>query len=81
MKRCDVDFREDIPQKQLERAWLATAANNPLFKNTTKFIRKFKMSICNLGVVDWEYKLLKNDFERLYPNLNFEEEWQKIIEQ
>lgn len=81
MKRSEVDFRGDIPQKQLERAWLATAASNPLFKNTTRFIRKFKMGISKLGVADWEYKLLKNDFERLYPNLNFEEEWKKLVEE
>lgn len=79
MKRCDVDFSEDY-KKELECALLA-AETEPIFKNTTKFIRKFKMGISNIGVADWEYKLLKNDFDRLYPNLNFEKEWKKVVEE
>lgn len=69
MKRSEVDFTEEY-KKQLEKELIS--------KNTTKFIKKFKMGISNVGVVDWEYKLLKNEFERLYPNLNFEEEWKKV---
>lgn len=79
MKCCDVDFNEEY-KKQLEYA-LIVAENEPLFKNTTKFIRKFKMGISNVGVVDWEYKLLKNEFDRLYPNLNFQAEWQKVVDE
>lgn len=52
-----------------------------LSKNITKFARKFKMGICCVATAEGQYKLLKNDFERVFPNLNFYEEWKKVVEE
>lgn len=72
MKRCEVDFTEEY-KKQLE--------NELLSKNIVKFARKFKMGICCVGTVEGQYNLLKTDFERLYTNLQFDEEWKKVVEE
>lgn len=50
-------------------------------KNIVKFARKFKMGIYCVASVEGQFDLLKRDFERLYPNLNFVEEWKKVIEE
>ena len=52
-----------------------------LSKNIVKFARKFKMGICCVATAEGQYKLLKNDFERIFPNLNFHEEWKKVVEE
>lgn len=69
MKRSEVDFSEEY-KKQLE--------NELLSKNIVKFARKFKMGIYCVAPVDGQFDLLKEDFERVFPNLNFEEEWKKV---
>lgn len=69
MKRCEADFSEEY-KKQLE--------NDLLSKNIVKFARKFKMGIYCVAPVENLYKLLKEDFERVFPNLNFEDEWKKV---
>lgn len=72
MKRSEADFSEEY-KKQLE--------NDLLSKNIIKFARKFKLGICCVGTAEGQYNLLKEDFERVFPNLDFEEEWKKTIEQ
>lgn len=72
MKRSEADFSEEY-KKQLE--------NELLSKNIIKFARKFKMGIYCVASVEGQFDLLKEDFERLYPNLNFEEEWQKVVKE
>lgn len=72
MKRSEADFSEEY-KKQLE--------NELLFKNIVKFARKFKMGIYCIAQVEDQYKLLKEDFERIFPNLNFYEEWKKVVEE
>lgn len=69
MKRCEADFSEEY-KKQLE--------NELLSKNIIKFARKFKMGIYCVASVEGQYDLLKEDFERVFPNLNFEDEWKKV---
>lgn len=72
MKRSEFDFSEEY-KKQLE--------NELLSKNIVKFARKFTLGICCVGTVDGQYELLKNDFERVFPNLNFELEWKTAVEE
>jgi len=72
MKRSEVDFSEEY-KKQLE--------NDLLSKNIVKFARKFKMGICCVGTSEGQYDLLKQDFDRFYPNMHFEEEWKKVAEE
>lgn len=72
MKRCEVDFSEEY-KKQLE--------NELLYKNIVKFARKFNLGICTVGTADGMYNLLKRHFERFHTNLNFEEEWKKVVEE
>lgn len=67
MKHCENVFSLDY-QEQLEK----------LNKNTVKFAKKFKLDIRDADTAENRYKLLRNDFERIYPNLDFEEEWGKI---
>lgn len=69
MKRSEVDFSEEY-KKQLE--------NDLLSKHIEKFTRKFKIGICCVCTPKGQFDLLKQDFERLYPNLNFEDEWKKV---
>lgn len=70
MKHCENVFSLDY-QAQLEK----------LNKNTVKFAKKFKLDIRDVDTPENRYKLLRNDFERVYPNLNFEEEWKKSVEE
>lgn len=70
MKRCEVDFSEEY-KKQLEDELLS--------KNILKFARKFKMGICCVATAEGQYDLLKDDFERVFTDLNFAEEWQKVV--
>lgn len=72
MKRSEVDFSEEY-KKQLE--------NELLSKNIVKFARKFKMGIYCVASVEGQFNLLKEDFERVFPNLNFHKEWQKVVEE
>lgn len=72
MKRSEVDFSEEY-KKQLE--------NELLFKNIKKFAGKFKMGICCVATAEGQYDLLKEDFERLFPNLNFDTEWERVVEE
>jgi len=72
MKRSEVDFSEEY-KKQLE--------DDLLSKNIGKFARKFKMGICCVGTVEGQYNLLKTDFGRFFPNLQFDEEWKKVVEE
>lgn len=72
MKRSEVDFSEEY-KKQLE--------NELLSKNIVKFARKFKFGIYCVAPVESQYNLLKEDFERVFPNLNFYEEWKKVVEE
>lgn len=72
MKRSEADFSEEY-KKQLE--------NELLSKNIVKFARKFKLGICCVATAEGQYDLLKADFYRLFPNLHFEEEWKKVIEE
>lgn len=68
MKRSEVDWNEEA--KEL--------LNKLLYKNVAKFARKFNLGICCVAPVENQYKLLKEDFERVFPNLNFEDEWKKV---
>lgn len=70
MKRCEDVFSLDY-QEKLEK----------LNKNTVKFAKKFKLDIRDADTPENRYKLLRNDFERVYPNLDFEEEWKKFVEE
>lgn len=72
MKRSEVNFSEEY-KKQLEKELLS--------KNIVKFARKFKMGIYCVATVEGQYDLLKEDFERVFPNLNFYEEWKKVVEE
>lgn len=72
MKRSEADFSEEY-KKQLE--------NELLSKNIIKFARKFKMGIYCVASVEGQFDLLKEDFERIFPNLNFYEEWQKVVKE
>ena len=71
MKRSEDDWNEEA--KELLKKLLS--------KNIEKFARKFKMGICCVAQVEGQYNLLKEDFARLYPNLNFYEEWKKVVEE
>lgn len=71
MKRSEDDWNEEA--KQLLKKLLS--------KNIEKFARKFKMGIYCVAPVESQYDLLKEDFARLYPNLNFYEEWKKVVEE
>jgi len=72
MKRSEVNFSEEY-KKQLEKELLS--------KNIVKFARKFKIGICCVAQVEGQYNLLKEDFERVFPNLNFYEEWKKVVDE
>ena len=72
MKRSEADFSEEY-KKQLEKDLLS--------KNIDKFARKFKMGIYCVATAEGQYNLLKEDFERFFPNLNFHEEWKKVVEE
>lgn len=72
MKRHEVDFSEEY-KKQLEDELLS--------KNILKFARKFKMGICCVATAEGQYDLLKADFERVFTDLNFQTEWQKVVEE
>lgn len=72
MKRSEVDFSQEY-KKQLE--------NELLSKNIVKFARKFNLGIYCVATVEGQYNLLKEDFERIYTNLNFYEEWKKAVEE
>lgn len=71
MKRCEFDFGKAF-QEQLEYEQFA--------KNIFAFADKFRgIEIRDAPTLEEQYKLLKEDFERVYTNFNFEEEWQMII--
>ncbi len=70
MKHGEVDFGK-VFQKQLDDAQFA--------KNIFEFGRKFRIEIRDASTLEEQYNLLKEDFERVYTNFNFEEEWQMII--
>lgn len=72
MKRSEFDFVKAF-QLQLEYAQFG--------KNIVEFGRKFRIEIRYAPYTEDQYELLKNDFERLYTNLNFEEEWKKVVEE
>lgn len=71
MKRSEFDWNEEA--KEL--------LNKLLYKNVAKFARKFKMGICCVATAEGQYNLLKEDFKRVFPNLNFHEEWKKVTEE
>lgn len=71
MKQCEFDFGKAF-QEQLEYEQFA--------KNIFAFARKFRgIEIRDAPTLEEQYNLLKEDFERVYTNFNFEEEWQMII--
>lgn len=70
MKQCEFDFGK-VFQRQLDDAQFA--------KNIFEFGRKFRIEIRDASTTKEQYNLLKNDFESVYTNFNFEEEWQKLI--
>lgn len=70
MKCCEVEFNF---QKLLE--------NELISLNIVKFARKFKMCIRCVGTAEDRYKLLKEDFVRFYPYLNFAKEWKKVVDE
>lgn len=71
MKRSELDWNEE--NKQILKKLL--------FKNIEKFARKFNLGICCVATAEGQYNLLKEDFERVFPNLNFYEEWKKTTEE
>lgn len=71
MKRSEDDWNEEA--KEL--------LNKLLYKNVAKFARKFNLGICCVATAEGQYNLLKEDFKRVFPNLNFHEEWKKVVEE
>lgn len=73
MAHCEFDFNKAF-QKQLDDAQFG--------KNIVAFARKFRLVVRYADKTEGQYKLLKEDFERLYKdcNLDFDEEWKKVVE-
>lgn len=72
MKQCKFDFNKAF-QKQLD--------DEQFGKDIVEFARKFRLVVRYADTTEDQYKLLKKDFERVYKDFNFHEEWKKVVEE
>lgn len=52
-----------------------------LWKHIYKFAGKFNLATICIAIPEPAKHQLELDFGAAYPNLNFEEEWQKVIKE